>query len=188
MSYLFCVRLNSALKLQHTLQVKVKIHVLSGNNHGRCQNIGIYFCVRLNLAPRLQHTLQVKAKENTFCIRLNLAPKLQHTLQENENTCKNKEMFNLNYAPSDHLCKLRVALQVPVLFPPYMSGELDIPGLDCNTSCMDGQKVGILHDCYQIVLSSLMQGLNCTSCPPEWTFVNFSPCQFLVSDVGGIPF
>ena len=139
------------------------LHLLSGNNHGRCQNIGIYFCVRLNLALRLQYTLQ-----------------------ENEDTCK-KEMFKLNYAPSDHPCKLRVALQVPVLFPPYTSGELDIPWLDCNTSCMDGQKVGILHDCHQIVLCSLMEGLHCTLCPPEWTFVNPPPCQFLVSDVGSIP-
>ena len=59
-------------------------------------------------------------------------------------------------APSDHPCKLWVALQVPVLFPPYTSGKLDIPGLDCDTSCMDGQKVGILHDGYKIVFGSLM--------------------------------
>ena len=59
-------------------------------------------------------------------------------------------MFKLNYTPSDHPCKLRVPLQVPVLFPPYMSGKLYIPQLDCNTSCMDGQKVGILHDCLQL--------------------------------------
>ena len=38
-----------------------EIHVsnlLSGNNHGTCQNIGIYFCVRLYLAPRLQYNVQ----------------------------------------------------------------------------------------------------------------------------------
>ena len=101
------------------------------------------------------------------------------------NTCK--EMFKLNYTPSDHPCKLQVALQVPVPFPPYMSSKLDIPRLDCNTSCMDGQKVGILHDCHQIVLRSLMEGLHCTSCPLEWTFVDPPRCQLLVSEVGGIP-
>ena len=136
MSYLFCVRLNSALKLQHTLQVKAKENT---------------FCVRLNLAPKLQYTLQVKAKENTlqvkvkihvlsgnnhgrcqnigiyFCVWLNPAPRLQHPLQENENTCKNKEMFNLNYAPSDHPCKFMSSLAGSSPFPPVYVWRVGYP-------------------------------------------------------------
>ena len=47
MSYLFCVQLNLAPKLQHTLQVKAKENT---------------FCVQLNPAPRLQYTKQMKMK------------------------------------------------------------------------------------------------------------------------------
>ena len=77
--------------------------------------------------------------------------------------------------PSDHPCNLGVALQVPVLFPPDTSCQLDISGLDCDPLGMDGQKVGILHNGDQIVLSCLVKGFDGVSLPPQWGTCSFPP-------------
>ena len=74
--------------------------------------------------------------------------------------------------PSDHPCKLGIALQVPVLCPTDTSCQLDISGLDCDPLSMDGQKVGILHNGDQVVLCCLVKGFYGVSLPSQWAPVH----------------
>ena len=176
----FCVRLNPAPRLQYNIQYTKQMKMK--------YMFKIYYLVTIMEHARI--FVKGKGKYILHLAQSGSEVTIQYTIykaNENEIHVKRNVQIKLQYTPSDHPCKLRVPLEVPVLFPPYMSCELCIPRLDCNTSCMDGQKVGILHDCHQIVLCSLMQGLHCTSCPLEWTFVDPSPCQLFVGEVGGIP-
>ena len=82
---------------------------------------------------------------------------------------------------------LTVCREVPIFFPPDTSSQLYVPGLEGDTLCMDGQKVGILHYCYEVILGSLVEGLDGFLCPPEWAFVGRPPSQTFIRDLWGIP-
>ena len=96
---------------------------------------------------------------------------------------RNRKNFNMSLntvhhhgvQPSDHPCKLGLALQVPVLLPPDTSCQLDISGLDCDPLGIDGQKVGILHNGDQVVLSCLVKGFDGVSLPSQWALVALTP-------------
>ena len=66
----------------------------------------------------------------------------------------------------------------PVGFSPCSTYKLDIPGLQSDSPCMNGQQVGILHQAHHVVFCSFMESLKSTPGPLHWALDNRTTCIF----------
>ena len=72
---------------------------------------------------------------------------------------------------------------IPVHLPPYTACQMYVPWLDCYSSCMNGQQVGILHELHHVCLGTLMKCLHHPLCPPHQAHISFSHLYLLVRQV-----